>query len=178
MTTPTISPVTPATTPAAAEPTLAALKAKFGGVPKMFATFAHSPAALKAVAGYFDAMGGAKLSPRTQEAIAIAVAEVNRCTYCLSAHTALAKGLGANADELSGYRSARSADAREQAILDLAVAIARTRAADVSPQLAQARKAGLSDAELVEVVAAVAQNVLTNYLNVVAGTEVDFPRVG
>ncbi|MFP2924192.1 carboxymuconolactone decarboxylase family protein [Pyxidicoccus sp. 3LG] len=177
MTVPTIAPVTATNTPAASEPTLAAVKAKFGGVPKMFATFAHSPAALEAVAGYFNAMGGAKLSPRTQEAIAIAVAELNRCTYCLSAHTALAKGHGVKADELVGFRSGRSPDAKEQAILDLAVAIARTRAADVGPQLAQARKAGLSDAELVEVVAAVAQNVLTNYLNVVAGTEVDFPRV-
>ncbi|MBZ4394164.1 carboxymuconolactone decarboxylase family protein [Myxococcus sp. MISCRS1] len=177
MTTPLIAPVGPSNTPAASEPTLAALKTKFGGVPKMFSTFAHSPAALEAVAGYFNAMGGAKLSARTQEAIAIAVAELNRCTYCLSAHTALAKGQGVKADELTGFRSGRSADPREQAILDLAVAIARTRAADVGPQLAQARKVGLSDAELVEVVAAVAQNVLTNYLNVVAGTEVDFPRV-
>lgn len=143
----------------------------------MFSTFAHSAAALDAVAGYFNAMGGAKLSPRTQEAIAIAVAELNRCTYCLSSHTALAKGHGVSGDELTGFRTGRSADPREQAILDLAVAIARTRAADVGPQLAQARKVGLSDAELVEVVAAVAQNVLTNYLNVVAGTEVDFPRV-
>jgi len=68
-------------------------------------------------------------------------------------------------------------DPKEQAILDLAMAIARTRGADAGPQLMAARKAGLSDAELVEVVAAVAQNVLTNYLNVVAGTEVDFPKV-
>ena len=143
----------------------------------MFATFAHSPAALQAVAGYFDAMGKAKLSPRVQEAIAIAVAEFNHCTYCLSAHTALAKGHGVKSDELSSFRQARSQEPKEQAILDFAMAIARTHGSDVAPQLAAARRAGLSDAELVEVVAAVAQNVLTNYLNVVAGTEVDFPKV-
>jgi uncharacterized peroxidase-related enzyme len=178
MNTPTIRPVDASNTPVASEPTLAALKTKFGGVPKMFSTFAHSPAALEAVAGYFTAMGKAALSPRTQEAIALAVADLNRCTYCLSAHTALAKGHGVSSDEASGFRSGQSKDPREKAILDLALAIARTRGADVGPQLAQARRAGLTDAELVEVVAAVAQNVLTNYLNVVAATEVDFPRVG
>ncbi len=172
-----IAPVTPATTPEASKPTLEALKVKFGGVPKMFATFAHSPAALEAVAGYFGAMGKASLSARTQEAIAIAVAEANRCTYCLSAHTALGKLQGVPADELSGFRSGRAANPREQAILDLALAIVRTHGLDTARQLAAARQAGLTDAELVEVVSAVAQNVLTNYLNVVAGTEVDFPKV-
>ena len=34
-----IAPVTPSTTPEASKPTLEALKAKFGGVPKMFATW-------------------------------------------------------------------------------------------------------------------------------------------
>lgn len=178
MSTQNIHPVDACSTPAASAPLLAAIGAKFGAVPKMFATFAHSPAALEAVAGYFNAMGKAQLSARTQEAIAMAVAEYNHCTYCLSAHTALAKGQGVNADEAGDFRRGRSADAREQAILDLALAIARTRGADVRPQFAQAREAGLTDAELVEVIAAVAQNVLTNYLNVVAGTEVDFPRVG
>lgn len=44
-------------------------------------------------------------------------------------------------------------------------------------ELAAARDAGLSDAQIAEVVAAVALNVLTNYFNNLAGTEIDFPRV-
>lgn len=178
MSQPLIAPVTSSNTPEASKPTLAALKAQFGSVPKMFATFAHSPAALEAVAGYFGAMGKASLPGRTQEAIAIAVAEENHCTYCLSAHTALGKLQGVSADELAGFRTGRAANPREQAMLDLALAIVRTRGAGASAQVDAARKAGLTDAELVEVITATAQNLLTNYLNVVAGTEVDFPKVG
>lgn len=177
MSQPLIAPVSPSNTPEASKPTLDALKAQFGSVPKMFATFAHSPAALGAVAGYFGAMGKASLPARTQEAIAIAVAEENHCTYCLSAHTALGKLAGVPADELSGFRRGRASNPREQAILELALAIVRTRGSDASKQLTAARQQGLTDAELVEVITAVAQNVLTNYLNVVAGTEVDFPKV-
>lgn len=44
-------------------------------------------------------------------------------------------------------------------------------------KLAAAREAGVSDAELLEVVANVALNVFTNYFNIVAGTEIDFPLV-
>ncbi len=39
------------------------------------------------------------------------------------------------------------------------------------------RAAGFSDAEIVEIVLHVALNTLTNYVNEVAGTEIDFPAV-
>ncbi|MBU3922115.1 MAG: glycosyltransferase, partial [Alphaproteobacteria bacterium] len=41
----------------------------------------------------------------------------------------------------------------------------------------RARSAGFNDAELVEIVAHVALNTLTNYLNEVFDTEVDFPKL-
>ena len=40
-----------------------------------------------------------------------------------------------------------------------------------------ARDAGVSDAETIEVVAHIALNVFTNYLNSVSGTAIDFPDV-
>ena len=43
--------------------------------------------------------------------------------------------------------------------------------------LASARIAGLTDTEIVEVVAHVALNVFTNYLNNVAESEIDFPWI-
>ena len=39
------------------------------------------------------------------------------------------------------------------------------------------RRAGFDDAETIEIVLNVALNVLTNYVNPVAHTDVDFPRV-
>ena len=39
------------------------------------------------------------------------------------------------------------------------------------------RAAGYSDAQIVEIVMHVALNTWTNYLNEVAGTEIDFPAV-
>lgn len=41
----------------------------------------------------------------------------------------------------------------------------------------EVRAAGYSDAEIVEIVLVVAENILTNLLNIVADTEIDFPVV-
>lgn len=49
---------------------------------------------------------------------------------------------------------------------------------EVSGQaVAAVRAAGYGDAEISEIVAHVALNIFTNYFNIVAGTEVDFPVV-
>ena len=44
-------------------------------------------------------------------------------------------------------------------------------------EFARVREAGYSEGEIAEIVANVAINILTNYFNLVARTEVDFPRV-
>lgn len=169
--------VTQQTTPPASTPILDQIRRQNGAVINMFKTAAVSPAALEALAGFFAAMEKAAIPGRVREGIAIAVAEENGCEYCLSAHTAIGKTLEVPAADLEAFRTGRSADPKEQALIDLALALVRSRARDTRRELDAARRAGASDAELVEVVAAVAQNVFTNYLNVTAGTEVDFPRV-
>jgi alkylhydroperoxidase family enzyme len=74
-------------------------------------------------------------------------------------------------------RNAEAADAHVAAILDLARAIVRTRGRIDASAIATARAAGVTDAELTEIVAHVALNIFTNYLNLVADTEIDFPVV-
>jgi alkylhydroperoxidase family enzyme len=49
--------------------------------------------------------------------------------------------------------------------------------APLEAELPRLREAGFDDAEITEIVADVALNIFTNYFNLVAGTEIDFPRV-
>ena len=44
-------------------------------------------------------------------------------------------------------------------------------------ELAQLRQAGVTDGEIVEIVANVVANIFPNYLNHVAATDIDFPAV-
>lgn len=174
---PRITPLDPSTATGDAAIQLAAARRTFGGLPNLATTAAHSPAALGGMVALFANLGRASLGRRAGEQIAIAVAQGNGCGYCLSAHTALGANQGLTPVELAAAREARASDPKTAALLSLAVAINRSRGHIDDGVLASARAAGLTDGEIVEVVAHVALNVFTNYLNNVAQTAIDFPVV-
>ncbi len=174
---PRINPINPQAAEGQARDLLDGARRKLGMVPNLFATLAHSPAALGAYLGFGEALGRASLSAKLREQIALTVAGVNGRDYCASAHTAIGGGLGLEADELADNLAGRSGDARTAAALDFVRAIVEKRGRVTDDDLAAVRDAGFGDAEIAEMVAAVALNVFTNYFNHVADTEVDFPRV-
>jgi uncharacterized peroxidase-related enzyme len=147
-----------------------------GMTPNLFRVAAQAPSALEAMVTFFGTVGRGSLDAGQREAIALAVSEANGCDYCLSAHTALAKRAGSSEDAIQKARLAKADEAHAGALLALARAIVdrRGHAADA---LEVARRAGVTDPEVVEVVANVALTTFTNYLNEVAGTDIDFPIV-
>jgi len=155
----------------------AAVKAKLGVVPNLFATFARAPALMKAYFGFSEALAGGRLTTRQREVIALAVAQANNCQYCLSAHTVLGKGAGLSDAEVLGARAGAGGDAFEAALAVLAIKISNQRGAISDADLATARAAGIDDGLALEVVGNVILNLLTNYTNHVAGTDIDFPAV-
>lgn len=156
---------------------LAAVKAQLGTVPNMFATLAHAPGALHFYLQGADALGRGGLSAGERELVALAVAEANACAYCLAAHTAIGGLVGLNPDAIDAARDGRGTNPRDAAIAGLARRIVVTRGRLEAADLSAARAAGLTDADVLETIAVVALNVFTNYVNHVAGTEVDFPAV-
>lgn len=174
---PRIAPLDPATATGPVADQLAATRKLLGSVPNMFATAAHSPAALTAMNGFFAALGKGTLGGKVGERVAIAIAQANGCAYCLSAHTALGTMHRVSAEELAAARHGASQEPKAQAAITLALEIVRAKGRVGDAALAAARTAGLTDGEIVEVTAHVALNVFTNYLNNLAGTEVDFPLV-
>ena len=172
---------TPATikaAPAAAQPLLTAVKAQLGVVPNLFRLTSNSPAALEGHLGLSGALNKGKLAPATRERIALAVAQINGCGYCLAAHTYLGKNLTKLSDgEIALNRAGRSDDAKADAAVRFAVKIVTERGSVSEADVSAVRAAGYSDGEIVEIVAHVALNTLTNYMNEVFKTEIDFPQV-
>lgn len=171
-----IAAIEPSTAPAAVKSLLDGVQKGLGATPNLFRVAAQSPAALDALVGLFGATSKGSFNARTREAIALTVSEANGCDYCLSAHTALGKHAGLGDDALAMARDAKSNDAHVGALLALARAVVDHRGR-ASGALDEARRAGVSDPEVVEVVANVALTVFTNYLNELAGTDIDFPVV-
>jgi uncharacterized peroxidase-related enzyme len=153
------------------------IRGAFGAVPAMFGTVAHSPAALAAMWGAFKALGGGRLGAALGEQIAVAVADRNRCDYCLAAHTVLGRKAGVSAEAMAAAQQGHSADPRTAAALGFAVKLVEDRAQVTGADLAALRGAGFDDGEIVEMIAHVALNLFTNYVNVALDVAVDFPRV-
>ncbi len=172
-----ISALDPATATGKAGDLLQAVKAKIGAVPNLYRVAAQAPAAFEGLLDLSDALGHGVLPARTREALALTVGEANACDYCLSAHTYLGKAAGLSPADVAAARRGEAADPRLGATLAFARRLVAERGRVTPADVAAARAAGLDDAALVEVVAHVALNVFTNYLNHVAETDIDFPVV-
>lgn len=155
--------------------TLASVKAKLGMLPNMFTTFAHSPASLNGYLQLSEALAGGKLSAKQRELIAIAVAQENACEYCLSAHAAIGKGVGLAQSEIENARIGKAMDPIDLAIIEFSLSVLRSNGAVSDASFEVIRNVCKDDGMVIEIVTTVVLNILTNYVNLLANTEIDFP---
>ena len=157
---------------------LEGVKASLGSVPNLFRLTANSPASLAGYLEFSGALSKGKLPAATRERIALAVAQLNGCDYCLSAHTYIGKAVAKLDDaEIATNRKGGSTDPKADVAVHFAVALVEARGAVTEAEVSAVKLAGYSDAEIVEIIAHVALNTLTNYLNEALGTPIDFPVV-
>jgi uncharacterized peroxidase-related enzyme len=147
-------------------------------VPNLFRLVGNSPAALEGYLGLNGALAKGALEAPTRERIALAIAEINGCSYCLSAHSYLGKNLAKLSDaEIAANRTGHSGDAKADVAVGFAVKLVNSRGHVSDADIKAVKDAGYNDAQVIEIVLHVALNTLTNYVNEVAKTEIDFPVV-
>jgi uncharacterized peroxidase-related enzyme len=172
------TPATIESAPAASQPLLKAVKTQLGLVPNLFRLVANSPAALEGYVSLSGALGKGELPAATRERIALAVAEINGCDYCLSAHTYLGRNVAKLDDaEITANRHGASNDLKADAAVKFAAKVTQLRGHVLDEDFAAVKAAGYSDAQIIEIVQHVALNTWTNYINTIGETEIDFPRV-
>jgi len=170
------TPMSIETSPAASQPLLSAVKAQLGSVPNLFRVVGNSPAALNGYLGLNGALAKGSLDGKTRERIALAVAQFNNCGYCLAAHTYLGEKVAKlDPAEMIENRAGGSFDPKGAAAVRFAVAVPEARGHVTNGEVDAVKAAGYSDADIVEIVLHVALNTLTNYVNEVAQTAIDFP---
>lgn len=163
--------------PIASQPLLVQVHEAFGATPNMFKTVANSPVALQSMWAAFGALGQGTLGPKLGEQIAVAIANRNRCHYCLAAHTVLGQKAGASSAEMTSAQVGQSNDPRTAAALAFALTIVEQRAQITDADVVRLREAGFDDGQIVELLAHVALNLFTNYINVALDIPVDFPKI-
>lgn len=163
--------------PVASQPLLGQIQQAFGATPNMFKAVSNSPAALQSMWAAFGALGQGTIGAKLGEQLAVAIANRNRCEYCLAAHTVLGQKAGASAADMAAAQVGQSSDPKTAAALAFALKVVEQRAQVSDADVANLHEVGFQDEQVVEILAHVALNLFTNYINVALDIPVDFPKV-
>jgi uncharacterized peroxidase-related enzyme len=106
------------------------VQAKAGFIPNVFLTLAHRPDEFRAFFAYHDALmlRQSGLSKAEREMIVVATSGVNHCQYCVIAHGAILRIYAKNAqvaDQVAIDHRKADISARQKAMLDFALKLAR-----------------------------------------------------
>ncbi|OCK43506.1 peroxidase [Tenacibaculum soleae] len=172
-----IKTLNPETTTGKSKELFDAVQNKLGFIPNLIKVFGNSPATLQTYLSLGDLTANGNFSNKFREQLALAIAEENECDYCLSAHTAIGKMNGLTDAETEQNRQGLSSDEKVAAGLNLAQSITKNRGNISADEIAAAKVAGYTDSDILEIVLNVVSNTLTNYVNHIAKTEIDFPEV-
>ena len=169
--------IQPQAVPAASQPLLDQIQQAFGATPNMFKAVSKSPAALQSMWGFFGALGKGTLGARLGEQIAVAIANANRCEYCLAAHTLMAKKAGFSSEQIHALRRGAYAEETQlDALVKFAQTLVTTTGTLPEADVAALRNAGFSDQQVIEIISAISAILFTNMVNRVNDTVVDFPK--
>ncbi|BAW05208.1 carboxymuconolactone decarboxylase family protein [Nocardia seriolae] len=160
-------------TPVEHAPLLDEVRKRMGRVPNMTKVMANAPVVLEGYLGLSGALKKGTLPVGTAERIALTVGAANDCGYCVAAHTFTGKRVAKLGDaEVEAAKLGTSADPKEAAAVAFARELTESRGkADPAAALA----AGWTQEQVLEIVALVALQTLTNYVNKVGETENDWP---
>lgn len=150
------------------------LKSSLGTVPNLYATLAHSETALGSYLSFQNAKSS--INGKAREVVNLVVSQVNGCEYCLAAHTVIGKMSGFTDEQILEIRSGgASFDAKLDALARLVKNITVNRGHGEQALIDAFFAAGWDKANLVDVIVAVGDKTVTNYLHGTTRVPVDFP---
>ncbi len=154
--------------------TFDALKGKLGFVPNLYAYYGKHETALNDFLAFSSRKS--TLSNKEQEVVNLAVSEYNGCTYCQSAHTAIAGMNGFTPEQILELRGGVAGfDAKLDALARFSQAIVANKGR-VSAEAKEAFfSAGYSEADLIDVVLTIGAKTISNYIHNIADFAIDFP---
>ncbi|RXP56134.1 carboxymuconolactone decarboxylase family protein [Lutibacter sp. HS1-25] len=172
-----IETLNPETTTGESKELFNGVQKKLGFIPNLIKVFGNSPATLKSYLQLGELTASGNFSNKFREQLALAIAEENNCNYCLSAHTTIGKMNGLSDEQTEQSRQGIATDVKIEVGLKLAQSITKNRGKITSEEIEAAKLAGYTDEDILEIVLNVVSNTLTNYVNHIAETEIDFPKV-
>ena len=158
--------------PAASRPLLESVGKSLGFVPNLFGVFAASPAGLRGGLAIYEAFSSSALSPAEQQIVMLTVSEANECTYCVAAHSTLAKRFAKVDPSLVDAARHREplADAKLDALVSFTRKVVEQRGMLADTEVNTFLDAGFTPAQVIEVLLGVGMKTFNNYVDHIAHT--------
>ena len=172
-----IETLNPETTTGKSKELFNSVQNKLGFIPNLIKVFGNSPVTLQSYLSLGELTAGGNFSNKFREQLALAIAEENNCNYCLSAHTAIGKMNGLSDEQIELNRQGLAKDKKVETALKFAQEITKNRGVVSTESIQSVKAAGYNDGDILEIILNVVSNTLTNYVNHIAETEIDFPKV-
>jgi len=146
-----------------------------GFIPNIYATYALSGNALARYTAF--ANGKTSLNNKEKEVVNLVVSQINGCTYCLAAHTAIGKMNGFSDEEILEIRKGTAAfNPKFDALAKLAKSIMENAGKVDDQDLESFFSAGYTKENLIDTILAVGEKAITNMLHNVTKVPIDFPE--
>ncbi len=160
--------------PDASKELLGAAQDEFGFVPNLVGAMADAPSLLKAYWAVREALEASSLTPQEQQVVVLAVSYVNECSYCMAAHSTVAKMVGLPDGEISALRDGEPlSDAKLEALRTFARILVEKRGWAQKEEVAAFLAVGYTRAQILEVIVGIAFKTLSNFTNHLADTPID-----
>jgi uncharacterized peroxidase-related enzyme len=146
----------------------------FGFLPNLLAVMAEAPALLEGYMTLASIFDKSDLSPTERQIVLMVNNRLNGCTYCMAAHSGIAKAQGVSDDVISALRDGSElADPKLEALRVFAAKINESRGWPEESDIEALLGAGYTARTVLEVILGTAVKVMSNYTNHIAGTPLD-----
>ena len=162
------------TAPEASKPLLENSQKAFGMVPGLHAVMAESPGLLEGYQVLHNLFLNSSFTAEEQTVVWQSINVEHNCHYCVPAHTGIAKAMKVS-DEISNALRDETPlpTPKLEALRDFTLAMVRQRGELQTSQIEDFYAAGFSQQNVLEVILALSQKVMSNYTNHVAQTPID-----
>ncbi len=162
------------TAPAASQPLLAGVRKGLGFVPNLFGVLAEAPVAVEAYGTLNELFTRSSFTPTERHVVWFANIYENDCTYCMAAHTGLAKLENVPDEVVEATRSGEPyPDARLEALRQFTRSVVVNRGWVSDEELDTFLAAGFTKQHVLEILVGVAHKVISTYANHIAKTPLD-----
>jgi uncharacterized peroxidase-related enzyme len=162
--------------PEGSRPLLEGSRESFGMIPNLHGVLAESPQALQAYQDLHELFTQTSLDDTEKNVVWLAINVEHGCHYCVPAHTAIAHSMQVDPAIIEALREEQPLeDPRLEALRSFTLNLVRERGRVTPEQLSAFRAAGYGERQVLDILVAVSQKVLSNYLNHIAETPVDAP---